>query len=96
MFVILRIPVHKSLKSRDDLKIPTLTKRQQLFDILNAYRLSDMSGDCQNYLNEHVIHIITDTFEYVETVEQMSKYFKQPENIAQSVHAIKSHVLSML
>lgn len=24
------------LKSRDDLKIPTLTKRQQLFDILNA------------------------------------------------------------
>lgn len=30
------------LKSRDDLKILTLTKRQQLFDILNAYRLSDM------------------------------------------------------
>lgn len=55
-----------------------------------------MSGDCQNHLNEHVIHIITDTFEYVETVEQISKYFKQPENIAQSVYAIKSHVLSML
>lgn len=85
------------LKSRDDVIIPSLTIRQQLFDILNSYRLSDMAGDCQNHLNEHVIHIINvfDTFKYFEKVEQ-TKYFKQPENIAQSIHAIKNNVMSML
>lgn len=32
----------------------------------------------------------------VGTAEQISKYFEQTENIGQSTHAIKSHVLSML
>jgi superfamily II DNA helicase RecQ len=28
-----------TLKARDEVKIPSLTERQQMFDILNAYRL---------------------------------------------------------
>jgi superfamily II DNA helicase RecQ len=82
------------LKARDEVKIPSLTERQQMFDILNAYRLSDTSGDCQSLIDEHVMHLITDTFEYVEAVEEICKYYRQPTNIAESIHAIKRHVLS--
>jgi hypothetical protein len=81
-----------SLKARDEVKIPSLTERQQMFDILNAYRLSDTSGE--SLIDEHVMHLITDTFEYVEAVEEICKYYRQPTNIAESIHAIKRHVLS--
>lgn len=66
------------LKAKGDVRIPSLTKKQQMFDILYACTLSDISGDCQNHMNEHVI---TDTFQYVETIDEISKYFKQPNNI---------------
>lgn len=80
------------LKAKGDVRILSLTKKQQMVDILHACTLNDISRDCQNHMNEHVI---TDTFQYVQTIEEISKYFKQPNNIAESIYAIKRHVLSL-
>lgn len=83
------------LIGRESVKIPSLTQRQQMFEFLNNYSLTDETGLCQFHLNEHTINLITDTFEYVDSVEKIAKYLRQPDEIAKSIFAIRKFVLSM-
>lgn len=75
--------------------MPSLLQRQQMFGALSAYTISDITGKCKETINEHIIYLITVTFEYVENIEHIEKCYRQPQVIAVSIHSIKTHVLSL-
>ena len=42
-----------------------------------------------NYFDEQIKNLISDTFEYVISVEKIAKYYKQHDRGAESIYAIK-------
>ena len=61
-----------------------------LTSYLSTYYSSiDDTGSCQTTLDEQIINLISDTFEYVISVEKIAKYYKQYDRGAESIYAIK-------
>ena len=85
----------ETLICKEEVKIPTLIQRQHMSDILSTYSSIDDTGSCQTTLDEQIINLISDTFEYVNTVEKIAKYYKQHDRGAESIYAIRKFVLSM-
>ena len=61
-----------------------------LTSYLSTYYSSiDDTESCQTTFDEQIKNLISDTFEYVNTVEKIAKYYNQHDRGAESIYAKK-------
>lgn len=68
--------------------LPKLEDRKIVYDFLRAYRESDSSDISRLVLSDQHIMFISETYEFVESVESLSQMYRIPIVIAEALFSI--------
>ncbi|KAK3102646.1 hypothetical protein FSP39_012843, partial [Pinctada imbricata] len=67
--------------------------RQLLIDLLHQYKDSDNTGECKSHLTDHIIMLIGETCEFVNSMSTLEEIFNLPTVISQAIMEMRENTL---